>query len=442
MSTYRKSDKKIPVVIVEAHNHALEHIHDVLRRNKLLDCTYSMLHFDSHADLSVPCNAPAAACFRPRQYFINNNHDEIPQENNVDEKEEEQDNEKTLYELLDSTSSGIAEWILPLVLATNLNHVYWIRPGISNISEQIPDGTHRFHVGAWTSEDHSPVRSFLDLPMSATVKVDFDNVYYHDDDSYAPSSELLLAKPLNLTVAPGIILQANMSEKFILDICLDFFACCNPFVSDIQKHNDAFAKALLEAVAPATICKSGGPNASFLLCEFRNMLKKILLSLKDEMILFSVPNSIPEDTRKLLTFYESTEHGISTIQKMLEILARQSDDERKLLIDLATEFLPNLTMPHSIHHDAVNQRIHVLHEYLHEIPNDPFIITIARSSNDGFTPASLVENLQETVLKEVHNRYCGCSRVEFSPTFVLNDSCCRLHIVFDYGASEGSIIFK
>ena len=45
------SSMSIPVVIVESHQHALEHIHDVLRRKKLFNKNWSMVHFDAHPDL-------------------------------------------------------------------------------------------------------------------------------------------------------------------------------------------------------------------------------------------------------------------------------------------------------------------------------------------------------------------------------------------------------
>jgi hypothetical protein len=71
---------------------------------------------------------------------------------------------KNLYELLDSTASGIAEWILPLMLAANLTDVHWIRPAeaftegeiMSNVCcktttatiRQIPTDTNSYRVGA------------------------------------------------------------------------------------------------------------------------------------------------------------------------------------------------------------------------------------------------------------------------------------------------------
>ena len=174
----------IYVVVVEYHQHALEHIHSILRRRKSLLKPWSMLHLDAHPDLACPSdNVPAISCFLPRR---------------------NDDKDNNLYELLDSNSSGIAEWILPLVLAGGLHHVHWVKPPESR---QLLIGKHEYNVGAWippveeTSENEVCVTSFLDLPPSARVRVDWRQSYYLDDDSVVPTTELALVKPLQLTVS-------------------------------------------------------------------------------------------------------------------------------------------------------------------------------------------------------------------------------------------------
>jgi hypothetical protein len=81
---------------------------------------------------------------------------------------------------------------------------------------------------------------------------------------------------------------------------------------------------------------------------------------------------------------------------------------------------------------------------------DPFVITIARSSNDGFTPSSIVAELQSQILTIVHAIFCGCDFVhnhgynniipstvgEFLPETVNHE--CRLRVIFDYGEAEGA----
>ena len=54
----------------------------------------------------------------------------------------------------------------------------------------------------------------------------------------------------------------------------------------------------------------------------------------------------------------------------------------------------------------------------------PCMITVARSSEDGFTPAAVVDNLQKAVLEEIYDVYCNC----------------KINVVLDYGEYEGSSI--
>ena len=107
----RNSSERLKVVIVEPHHHALEHIHESLRRQRRLGKPWKLCHIDSHPDLACPSNGiPAGACFRPRDEWTI----QVPSENK-DEKGETRSG--CLYELLDLSTTGISEWILPMVLA-------------------------------------------------------------------------------------------------------------------------------------------------------------------------------------------------------------------------------------------------------------------------------------------------------------------------------------
>jgi hypothetical protein len=61
----------------------------------------------------------------------------------------------------------------------------------------------------------------------------------------------------------------------------------------------------------------------------------------------------------------------------------------------------------------------------------PFVLTICCSSDDEFTPASVVESLQETVLLLLHRVFCGTQNCCHA---------CRLKIVRDYGEWDGSTL--
>ena len=100
-----KRKEAINVVVVESHQHALEHYHSAIRKFKIFE-PWSMIHFDAHPDLACPPQCPFVACFTPRREMA------VTQKN--------------LYELLDRSETGIAEWIIPLVVAAELFKINWV----------------------------------------------------------------------------------------------------------------------------------------------------------------------------------------------------------------------------------------------------------------------------------------------------------------------------
>jgi UPF0489 domain len=366
-------------------------------------------------------------------------------------EEDDSTEKKNMYELLDSTASGIAEWILPLVLAANLRYVQWIRP--PGTVRQIPTGEHEYHVGAWLgSAAASQIDSFLDLPLTATVKVDCDCRYYLEDDTYVPENELFLAQSLYLTVSEGTSTEALVPEQpenaFALDICLDYFACLNPFATDIEDMDVVFARALVAAVTESKLYtkQQRTETYQFELSNFRRLLTGVLESCaKADSGTVHHPS-----TTELLSYYETPTTATQLIEAVrASLLSHESSEERETLISMAVEAIPNLIMPHNIIEgmeglklDAIQDRLCCLRrEIRHRCPTEPFVVTIARSTDDGFTPKSMVEELQVAVLQEIHERYCGCAAPNLQPcaeseTAHLTD--CRLHVIFDYGPWEGS----
>lgn len=411
-----------------------------------------MLHFDAHPDLACPhSNIPAAACYNPRKTWPVVQHQSEIEEKSTNESSDPNE-EKDLYELLDATSTGIAEWILPLVLAASLSEVRWIRP-TGQLLQQFPLGEHQYRVGAWVPKQESPssVLSFLDLPPSALVKVDRDCPYYQDDDTSVPCEELLLPMLLRLSVAelPGKHNprvrddERSLSSPWMLDICLDYFACLNPFVTDIEMLDPAFARALCDCVLKSIFYtedwKDPSPRNQDALSIFRKLLSEELQRTAC-MDTFDVTKS---SLQPLLKFYDAPETGEHLLSTLVNSL-RTSAADRVQMATLAVEALPNLTMPHDSHQavcmEAILPSVQVaqneieLHQ--HELVTNPFIITIARSSVDGFTPECVVEALQAKVLTMIHTMYCNCQHAPLTPKGQ-TDSCC-LNLVFDYGQWEGS----
>lgn len=428
--------RPIYVVVVEYHQHALEHIHSILRRRKSLK-SWSMLHFDAHPDLACPNNdVSALSCFLPRQ-----------------------DKEQDLYERLDSHSSGIAEWILPLVLAGGLEHVHWIKPPES---QQLPTGNHEYNVGAWipptdATSPLSEVATFLDLPSSAAVRVDWKVPYYLDDASAVSKEELLLAKTLQLKVSE---LEEETSQAGVddasssllydgdwsLDICLDYFYCRNPFVTDIETIDENFAKALVNVVTRTRMHNAVAGDAILEPATYESELARFRTLFHQ---LLQEHNKASID--KLLKFYESEDEARLLLDKLLETLSESKDPAK--LTTMAMETLPNLCMPHDSNGSLeeiqskttfrVENMSRMIHRAKKQSGSDPFIVTIARSTLDGFTPSSVVEKLQNNVLAAIHETYCGCDLMNQNDadarfSFMNVGKECRFKVIFDYGEREGA----
>lgn len=427
----KRTDRSSPiyVVVVEYHQHALEHIHSIFRRRKSLK-PWSMLHFDAHPDLACPSNnVTARSCFLPRQ----------------------DDENESLYDRLDSHSSGIAEWILPLVLAGGLKHVNWIKPPES---QQLPMGYHEYSVGAWVppSSDSSPstrVASFMDLPKSALVRVDWKHSYYLDDASVVPTDKLLLHKTLQLSVSelPEIETCYSIPGDWALDICLDYICCRNPFLTDIEAMDEKFAQALANMVTMTRMHTASEGDAILEpanyeseLARFRTLFQHLLREKNESSI------------TALLLFYESQNEARQLLENLVDSLSNTSADRTHLSV-MAMEALPNLCMPHdskSSENDIVlevKQRVESMSRKIQQTKKesgDPFIVTIARSTLDGFTPSFIVEQLQDEVLTSVHNTFCGCDLLDrqkgetLRPESFASREECRMTVIFDYGEREGA----
>ena len=606
-----QQERSIYVVIVEPHQHVLEHIHTVLRKERLLTKEWSMLHFDSHPDLACPNPCiPAKACFLPREPFAEaaakttTTTTTTTTTKNADTGLSNSSKRLNLYEWLDSSSSGIAEWILPLVLAANLARVQWVKPTTAVATEsvavtrpplQLPLGIHTYCVGASVprriqdqqqqpGQSNGTIKSFLDLSDSSVVKVDWAHPYYLEDHSTAGivmnsisedegdgneeanTDMLVLTKPLQLQVlelgppkstsspTDSIIAKNHLhdttttttaaaeasnnqqSPLWSLDICLDYFACHNPFLTDLEAKDPIFTRALMDAVyqsrfySPAimnTRARTGIHNSKssdssahttnqdeFVtlndyrrdLVRFRQSLVDLLLQQQQqqqqqqeqpdqEIESPSDPNSGGGNLNKesLSQYYEqnSTLQQPNILGKLVEAFIaspcrHENAKEATSLIAMTKQALPNLTMPHhstlnttksnnNISMDSIRPALERVQQDIAELygghdgdtakhnetctsfsGTPPFIITVARSASDGFTPSHVVEELQDELLQNLHSLYCGCSETNIAcrpplPAPHKTDSGevanipttnsppgCRFQVIFDYGPWEGA----
>mmetsp|Transcript_103053 Transcript_103053/g.210122 ORF Transcript_103053/g.210122 Transcript_103053/m.210122 type:complete len:612 (-) Transcript_103053:77-1912(-) len=516
----------IPVVVVESHQHVLEHIHDVLRMKKLFDRNWSMLHFDAHPDMACTKSAPAVACFKPRGRYScsvrgSNHHRGVGNDGNIgnDERattgdEGSNDGGRTLYELLDLTPSGIAEWILPLVLAAKLSKIEWVKPGFST---QISEGRYRFSVGVERDPDNNnnngddeEARSYLDISENARVKVDFHHPYYLDDQSVVSSSELLLKQELELTVSELRSLPAEEEQHksqepapgptgdgeerrsgatkqnrrlWALDICLDYFACHNPYLFDLENTSPSATRAFLDLMEGSIFNNSTNNSTStsnqnnaldadnnqpVLAVDYQREITRFYGLLKQ--ILFDncgtqnkkrpLGGGRPRTTTGaagVASYFETAERAEELVRKLVvEINAYDNDNDDKgsggggSLLSMITEAIPNWGMPHARSTGAATDREireslrsveSRVRRHIGESGSPPFLVTVCRSALDGFCPRSVAEVLQERVLAVLRRTICRRSPAAAGDAPPGGSSSPpRLLLVRDYGEWEGSVV--
>ena len=435
----------------------------------------AMIHFDSHPDLACPSpSVPARACFEPRKEWPAKCTGTVKVDGEkkcaITADDETSEMSRNLYEHLDLDRSGIAQWILPLVLSGDLDFVHWVR---SAWADQIQDGLYRYSVGAWMLERNANdeiIKSFVDLTEEAIMKVDFHHKYYLEDNATVASEELVLPKELvlrvselpatnceevnspRLKITDGSTSDADTTEQeWILDICLDYLLCQNPFVDEIEDINADFAAAFVAMVERATFSPS---QYQF---EFEKFQKCMAVVLRSTLGDDSISDGDEQQNSFLRQFYETSSVGESLFQGLVEAANKCSDVDRSKLVQLAIDALPSVTLPQDIYVndddalESATMQIEAMEAYLRGIRAssslycaEPIMITVARSADDGFTPKAVVDILQRRVLEMVHRVYCSCGRtlvpsgdasILTHPTFCQD---CILDAVFDYGEWEGS----
>jgi hypothetical protein len=195
----------IPCCLVDDHCDVVPFLHALWRAKKISCENLVFFHVDSHPDLVPP---PASV--------------------------QDLTNIATLYDLLDG-EGGISEFILPLCLNNHLERIVWLH---QSFCDQFPDGHLPFYLG-----DNCDGRACVSLEES----------YYYDEGLVYAKEELQFSHLIDFTSCcessfDSSCLGEDKSTKWILDICLDYFSVCNPFIIEFERK---VASSLSESPSPS-----------------------------------------------------------------------------------------------------------------------------------------------------------------------------------------------
>lgn len=350
----RKFDK-IPIFIVENHNDVLIFIYRCLASRHLQFENNKIMHFDSHPDLTISNEIPAATVY---------------------DKDE----------LLDAVS--IENWLMPSVYAGHFRDLIWIKPSWSH---QIANGTHQFHIGDY----------------NGLIRVDAQLEYFISEGSYRPMGDLNNRKPVHLKVftlnehvgssdCDSTRLTAvndfvKPDESFVLDIDLDFFSTRNPFKGIFNRgtiFND------LRSIYQYEFCDENASEAEYLECTVRRLqqlsdLEKVFNQLHSHGQLddFQWPPDLKANNGQLLKLIDNIRENYS------------ADEIDWKLVHSAGCTFDSTDLPH---HESTQSQIDDLMQqfklFLENIQIPPTIITISRSSEDDYCPVHQVDGIQGMVL--------------------------------------------
>jgi len=349
------------------------------------------------------------------------------------------------------------------------------------------EGKYQFAVGVECKnqdddDDATKITSFLDLSQNDQVKVDLNHPYYMDDASVASSDKLALKQNIELHVSKLPIKKNQRHEQsesysnnncnksntdnnsteqtrpWILDICLDYFVCLNPYIHDLEDINPSATCAFLDLMKGSrfnisTIDNNNQPidlEYQNDIIRFYKLLKQLLLDQfeknnNDRNMQTTTDATTGSDVlfEQISIFFETLE---LTEKYVLRLIKEINNDSQ--LLSMIIEAIPNWSMPHDVSSsttERIDESLLLVEEFLkrrieENILDEPFLITIARSSLDGFCPLPVVDRLQDQVLDMIHRIICetSCKCKDEEKSFVHDD--CRLQVIRDYDQWEGSTI--
>jgi hypothetical protein len=346
--------RETPVFVMGTHAQALECWHTMIRSQHLPFALDHVVHVDSHPDMMLP-QAPVPL----------------------------QDDREALYEYLESSAGGIAEWLLPAFFMGHAARLTWVK---AKWCDQLKPGQSEFYVG-----QHAPSQGAL--------RVTSREPYFFDEGLSVAREELQKAKLVRFGVhtVSELLARPPQAGTWLLDVCLDYFAVANPFLllAEAALGRDC-ARALQDGFLHASFRtleteRASGEGGGMGACE--RAQKQAFECLTRELWRVGVLDASQQQT--LCAVLTRSDVLTAYLRAGSEVFARQA-------ARIAEDLYANCQLPHHAELDAEQQREFA--DWLRlQRPNPPLAVTIARSDVDDYLPRgqAQADELEEWCLSEM-----------------------------------------
>lgn len=342
---------KVQIFIVEDHHDVLTFLYRCIGSRHLPLRGNTIIHFDSHPDMCIPKHMPAGYVFNKE-------------------------------DLLDSIS--IENWMMPTVFAGHVERIVWIKPDWAN---QMPKGKFEFNVG-----EHE-----------GSIRTDSTLEYFVSEGCYQPEDQLENKKSLQLQVCA--IEEYKVSDDddlrggYILDIDLDYFSTHNPFLKIYEKVG--LYEKLKEIFISPELADTTENDLERLQQIARNREEK--LEFLESMFLYleevgNLKHFLVDYQQEISEEYTTLLAKVSNLVTVLKKEYAEEEIDWSMIYDAGCTCDVTDLPHHESTREEIQSLVQQLESFLVQLPAPPTVITVSRSSEDDYTPADQVEQIQELVL--------------------------------------------
>ncbi|XP_063548331.1 UPF0489 protein C5orf22 [Cydia strobilella] len=354
-----KRFKKMPVYVVEEHNEALQFVYSAIGGKKLPLEGTTLLHFDAHPDMLIDRKLKGAEARAGRE----------------------------MLPLLQ-----IENWIVPAAAAGHIDRVVWLRPPWA---KQFKDGSRVIEVG-----DH---------PDNGLLRVNSKEPYYMSDALY--SSKLDNKRTFTLTVAevpdPNntedethiqiLAKELAISRPYVLDIDLDFFSTGNPFLSLYENIQ------LYDRLEPIFGFKLPDSDDNKAVEKFVDLRERQLNELENLFQYLEEHNNLENyEGEKTETFQKVSDIASAVLSEA----GRLGEPPNWWAVYAGGCTRDQGGLPHHIstEEEVRHKMDKIIRPLLKALP-PPVLVTVARSTDDGYCPSDQVDYIQSLVLNMLKEIY-------------------------------------